>query len=391
LVALAAAVITAGPVALAAADDPGADGGSAISPSTPDWSLAPADGDLGSARTEFAYSLAAGAETADGVVVESTAEEPLRLKIHAADAHTTSKGLFDLSPATEERKDAGGWIAFGSPDVDADPESSTAGSVLIVIEPGASVTVPFMVRIPKDAAPGDHAAGIVASAIDEAGKPEDGQTAALPARVAVAGELAPSLEITDLRLIAAPSADPFRSGDLTITYTLVNTGNARLTPAETLDVSGPGGAGRRAGEPVALPEILPGSHLDREVTVPGVFPLFKITVQVRVSGVSSGDEAEGITAATDGEASVWSVPLLWIGVFLVLLAVAVTLPPALWRRRRRQRRTVADGGATPGEPHEDPVELGYWTADDTAFAPRGDEPWWPGAEPGGARFDQRDG
>jgi hypothetical protein len=87
-----------------------------------------------------------------------------------------------------------------------------------------------------------------------------------------------------------------------------------------------------------LPEILPGSHLAREVSVAGVFPLFRTTAEVTVDAVAVGPGSEGAAASASRAATVWTVPWLWLSVLVVLVAAAAAVPWLAARRRARRGR-----------------------------------------------------
>ncbi|MDR3359877.1 MAG: hypothetical protein LBO20_04365 [Bifidobacteriaceae bacterium] len=342
------------------------------------WALAPADGDFGANRANYTYAVAAGTTFADGIVIESRSDAALRLKVYAADGYTTPDGLMDLRAAAEAPEDAGAWVKFGAqvagrvaaPEAGASlggvtdsgdggagagqagggetaadaAESAGQPSIEVSLEPGGAVTVPFTVAVPADARPGDHAAGIVTSVLDSPGSAsvQVDRRLALRAHINVAGELASDLTISALRVKAHPSANPFASGDLTVSYILTNTGNVRLVPTEEISAVGPGGSGRSEGDPQTLPEVLPGSHLSREVTVRGVFPLFRTTVDVEVGGLAVGLGGEGQAASDRAHLTIWTVPWVWLGLVLILAGAGFGVP--WWRGRR----SVGAGEAPAG-------------------------------------------
>jgi hypothetical protein len=306
---------------------------------------------LGNNRPNYDYLSAPGRVIEDGIVIESRATEPLVLKVYAADAYTTSDGLLDLRPAVDAPKDAGAWVSFGAPVTgDADTLSGAAAedsaawtgqsAVEVTLEPSSAVTVPLRWSIPADATPGDHAAGIVTSLVeDSAAAPvQVDRRLALRAYLNIDGQLNPALTVSDLRVRAVSSANPFTSGKLTVAYTLNNTGSSRLVPTERIDVAGPfGWGGRDGGAGEVLPELLPGSHLSREVVVAGVFPLFRTKTTVAVDAVAVGLGAEGASASASRSITIWTVPWLWLGVLVIALAVAIVVPARLARRRARDR------------------------------------------------------
>ncbi|MDR1441466.1 MAG: hypothetical protein LBJ02_03625 [Bifidobacteriaceae bacterium] len=317
------------------------------------WALSPANGPLGNHRPHYNYLVAPGGSIDDGIVIESRASEPLRLKVYAADAYTTPDGLLDLSLASETPSDAGAWVTFGEPfptpaaleeangpepSADGEREATWPGlvSTELTLEPATSVTVPLRWSIPADASPGDHAGGIVTSLAEDpaAASVRVDRRLALRAYLNLNGQIDPGLTISDLRVKASGSINPFTSGSLKVTYTLTNTGSARLVPTERIDVHGPFGWGGRDGaDGSVLPEILPGSYLAREVTVAGVFPLMRTTTEVTVDAVAVGLGAEGASASASRASTIWTVPWVWLGLLVALLAAAAVIP---LRRRRRE-------------------------------------------------------
>jgi hypothetical protein len=318
LAAALATVLAAGGLAAAANGEAAAAAMAALDADAP-WKLAPAGGGDG-----YDYLLEVGEEAADSLVIASQADSPLRLKIYAADGHTTTSGQEAPRPAGEKRRDAGGWIRFGDPGAGAAEKSS----VVVEVKPGESVTVPFSLKVPAEAAPGDHAAGIVSANLDGGFKDRP----ALAARVRVAGQLRGGLEVSDLKVTGRHKPGPLTTGHLTVSYKLTNTGNARMAPREVARASGPAGIVRSETKPSPLPELLPGSHLVREARVPGVFPLFRTSVEVEVDGVAVAAPNEPDVTAR-ARTAVWSVPWLWLGVLLILAAAVLAAPLARGGRR----------------------------------------------------------
>lgn len=291
------------------------------------WSLAPADGPLGAGRANFSYDVAPGDVVHDAVVVTNRSDAPLTLTVYGTDAFTTPAGHLDLLTADEEPADLGAWLALDVP----------GGQV--VVEPRASTTVPFVLTVPADAAPGDHAGGVVTSFLSAA----TGSTVARDNRLAlrvharVAGDLAPGLSVRDVRVRYEGTADPFGVGRTVVTYRLVNTGNARLLPAEAVTVAGPGDVGARTSPVTALPEVLAGSSLEREVVLPGVRPTVRLTADVAVTGEVVGIGG-GDTAADRSSAATWAVPWTLLVVVLLVVAGAVAVPLVRSRGRTGEDR-----------------------------------------------------
>ncbi|MCO7274380.1 WxL protein peptidoglycan domain-containing protein [Cellulosimicrobium cellulans] len=300
------------------------------------WGLLPADNDHGTDRPNFSYAVGRGDTISDTVVLTNHSAQRLELRTYAADAFTTTSGQLDLLPAGETSSDLGSWIALG------------AGTV--TVDPGQSLDVPFTITVPDDASPGDHSAGVITSLVQQA----SASTVALDRRLAlrvharVEGALAPTVEVSDVEVVHHDVANPFGTSSATVRYTLTNTGNARVVPAESVTVTGPFGWATITGGDGELPELLPGSALEREVAVTGVRPLGRADASVTVTATAVGIGG-GATASDDGGAQTWAVP--WAALALVGLVLLVALRgPALVAalRRRRAARAAAGGGRAAG-------------------------------------------
>jgi len=320
--AAAAAVLATAAVAVAALVLP-APATAHAAPDDLTWSLAPKDGKQGAGRANFAYDVEPGERVRDVLVVTNRSAAPLDLSAYATDAVTTSSGHLDLLPADQEPADLGAWLTL-----DAGDDGT------VTIEPGTSADVPFTLRVPADATPGDHAGGVVTSLRQQVG---DGALSvdrrlALRVHARVGGALAPGLAVSDVDVAVHPTANPLGAARATVTYTLANTGNARVVPTETVRLTGPGASAVAGGEPAE--ELLPGAVVRRTVQVDGVRPTFRVAADVRADGLVVGVGGGGATTAT-GTAAGWAVPWALLGVVVLVVAGAVAWP--LWRARRAPR------------------------------------------------------
>jgi hypothetical protein len=212
------------------------------------------------------------------------------------------------------------------------------------------VILPFTVRVPADAGPGDHVAGLVAAVrgeeVDAEGNRVDVERR-VGARIytRVPGAVTAAYEIEDLSVDWAPHWSTIWRGEVEVTATIVNVGNVRLAGGVTADVSGPGGAlVRTTAEDV--PEVLPGDRVVRDMTVSGIWPLVRLDSVLVARPSRSGDQdVEG--APGRAESQVWAVPWLAVGVVALLLAGIAAL--VIRRRRRRHRGGSPDGAGAPGE------------------------------------------
>ncbi|MFD5270673.1 WxL protein peptidoglycan domain-containing protein [Streptomyces sp. NPDC058335] len=234
------------PLLLLAAPARAADNGS--------WSVQPVSSAV-AARPYFYVSADRGQTVEDKVVVVNKTDEPLTFRLYAADAYNTARdGGFAVRTPGERMRGVGAW---------AKPAKDR------VTVPGRkSVTVPFTIRVPADAEPGDHPGAIVA--LDERVEQADGGVAlgvrrAVGARVylQVGGPKLPALAVEDVRLgHDRPLVPGLGDSTATISYTLHNTGNVTLDPKVELRARGLFGRTLLARDLTAVPsELLPGQRV----------------------------------------------------------------------------------------------------------------------------------
>lgn len=341
MVAALAGVLPAGTVAAAPTADPSP---SASLPAPPPasvpsagtapvtWGVAPAGRGGPDGRATFAYKLDPGAVLTDHAGISNYSGRPITVDLYASDAFTTPGGGFDLLPAARTPTDVGTWVAI-------EPRYRR-----LVIPSKSRVDVPFRLTVPRNATPGDHTGGIVASIV-ASGTDADGNRVQVDRRVGariylrVTGDLTPAFTVERLDADYRGTRNPFTGGAVTATYRVRNTGNVRLTGTPRVEVSGPFGVGRRAAGGPALPELLPGGEYIVTSQVRGVAPLFRLDVAVRLAPVPVNATAPAPAAA--GRTSVWAWP--WRQAALLLLAAAGVW--LVWRRRRARARALATARA----------------------------------------------
>ncbi len=274
-----------------------------------DWSVIAADNQFGAGRRSYAYTVNPGGRVEDGVVVVNHGGTPLHLALRPADGFT----LKDAKPAG-----VGAWV---HPDRDD-----------VTVGPGASVEVPFTLTLPRDAAPGDYAGGIVASLTRD-------RRVGIPIRLRVGGALKPSLSVERVRVHYSGTPNPLGKGDATVTYTIHNTGNAILTARQAVALSGPFGRWAvNAGKLRDSPPLLPGDTWKASAPVHGATPALRLKATVTLVPLLT--DAAGSTAplaATKGSGHGWTIPwslLLVIAVLCGLVVAALALTP----RRRLARK-----------------------------------------------------
>jgi hypothetical protein len=304
-------------------------------PELPTWSVGPAGENGLAERTYFVYTLAPGARLVDTVAVSNLDDEPLTLAIYPADAYNTSgDGGFALRNPEDPKEGVAAWVRTGVNEY--------------TIAPGMSAQIPFELDIPADATPGDHAGAIIAAKAD---LEEGGGTSNLDVRlrrrvgsriyVRVEGPLDPALSVKNLHADGHQAAVPFITGrgGVDVSYTVENTGNARLTPKAQVELVGPFGVVVHRSEAEQLPELLPGGSVDRTAHIDGLPPLGRLSLRVKVTS----DEA-----ATRSAHTLWAFPWAWLAIAVVAVL--------LWRWRRRRWRNLRERAeAAESEPEKQPA------------------------------------
>jgi len=300
------------------------------------WEVLPAPDDAGP-RQAFDLSLAPGQVHEDTVLVRNRGVEEITVDVWATDAVTTPSGELGLLLAEDTPRFAGAWITPQVPQV--------------TLAPGEETAVPFTVTVPGNEQPGDYLAGVVVSMPREE-TTSTGQRVLVEARVAsrvylrVPGELAPSMQVSDLTLTRDAPWWNFWSGETRLDFTLTNTGNARLVPQSSATVTGPLGTMRADVAAGPIPELMPGDSLRASeltgfadaLVLPSVPAWGVLTADLSVLGrLSVGPDAVRDTA----EVTTLAVP--WLPAAAVLLVLAL----ALRRVMRAVRRHRASTSATP--------------------------------------------
>lgn len=291
------------------------------------WTVRTASNSLGSDRTSFGYTIDPGGSITDGIVVANHGQRPVDLKVYASDGATSEGGQLALLVAGAPSRAVGVWLT---------PDSST-----LTVAAGQTATVPFTVRIPENATPGDYAGGIVTSLTvpDAANGVNVDRRLGIRVNLRVGGQLAPSLAVEDMSVSWNGGLNPFAGGDATVTYTLHNTGNATLAAQPAAQVSGVFGLFAVDAAPGAeVPQLLPGESWTTTVTAQGVPPVLALIGSATVTPLMK-DAAGSLSPidAVSGTAVGIAVPWTLLALIALVVAAAVLL-----LRGRRRRRAQAD-------------------------------------------------
>ena len=289
----------------------------------------------------FTYSLEPGARVDDEAVVVNDGEEPIALKLYAADGVTAIGGGTAFAAADEERNGVRSWLS-----TDASEMELTAGE---------RVTVPFTLQVPPDARPGDHVAGWIVEGPPKTGG--SGVAATVVERVGVAvvirvpGPTEEHLSVGSLCLNQETGSNYFEAS-------VENDGNVLTKANGSLSLTTKDGT-EVFERPVELGTVLPGDktllRLDAPLDPgPGSF-VAELTLKQSdgtnihsISDIKIGDEKvngckvvspeDRPPTETGGAFSLPGGDIPWL--IIVLIALVVLLVAVLgareivWRRQR---------------------------------------------------------
>jgi len=297
------------------------------------FGLGPSKGGILDGRAGFTFLAPRGGTVTDQLVVVNLSYAPLTLNLYPADALNGSDGSLGIQPRSAQPKDLASWVKLTTP----------TGKLYVVVPARGKVAVPVTVTVPKNAFVGDHLAGIATSIVAKGTTPGDrGTNVSFEQRVAirlalrVAGQLKPELTIKDVNANYAGTLNPFGKGSALITYTVVNTGNARLQGHQEVKVQGLYGGTATADSLGDLPMLLPGAAAHFTVEVPNVTPAVWMTAAVTVVGEAPLGDATPPVPISTGSTHFWAVPWTLIAL-LLLLALGIG-----WFIRQRRRVAAAE-------------------------------------------------
>lgn len=292
------------------------------------WGVFPTPA-AGAAMTDRAYFFhqgAAGTTVHDSATIVNSSDKELTFQVFAADAiNTPAGGAFALLPVETRPKDVGAWI--GLP-----PE--TAATVTVPAK--GRKDIPFTVKVPADATPGDHVGGIVAlntavEGVQQEGRVQVGVKRSVGARLyfRVPGPVTPALSVEDVKVSrSAPLLPWAQDARATVSYALVNRGNVVVEPRVRLSARGLFGRevlNRPARELKLV--LLPGQRIELSEPWSDAPQLDRVTISIEAGAAAYPD----LTAESATEFV--AVPWPAAGAALVLAGAAVALRGL---RRRRQ-------------------------------------------------------
>ncbi|MEV7414665.1 DUF916 domain-containing protein [Streptomyces sp. NPDC089919] len=296
------------------------------------WSVypTPAAGQQATSRAYFFHQGAAGGTVTDSVTLTNSSAAPITFLVFATDAtNTPAGGAFALLPVEKKPKDLGTWITL-PPEVAGKP---------VTVPPKGRRDIPFTVRIPEDANPGDHVGGIVAlntrvEGVKKEGKVQVGVRRSVGARfyLRVPGPLTAALSVEGVSVKRdAPLLPWSRKAPATISYSLVNRGNVVLDPQVAMRAQGLFGREvfSRRNRDLHL-VLLPGQRIDLTEAWAASPQLDWVTLKVTATAADHPDERQS------AETGFLAVP--WAAAGLLLLLAGAGL--ATWVLHRRTRRAT---------------------------------------------------
>lgn len=267
-----------------------------------------ANGGVDQSRTRFSYQVEPGQTLQDEYLVENTGTTVQSVTVYATDAFNTEDGSFALLEGDATAADAGQWITF---------ENGT-NRVQVTLDPGAQQVLPFTLNTPADASPGDHAGGMIVSALSPAGQVSVDRRVGIRLYVRVKGALQPGLTISSFESSYQPSLNPF-AGETTMAMTLSNTGNVSLSANTVAQVRGLFGIPLSGLKDQEIPEMLPGTSRTVKLVVSGVGAWVYLNPHVSLAATVDADALNaGVLPTGERNSDLFVTP--WA--FLLLLVVA---------------------------------------------------------------------
>jgi len=283
------------------------------------------NGGVDQERSRFTYQVDPGQVINDEYLVENTGTTAQSVTVYATDAYNADDGTFALLEGSEAPKDVGSWVTF----------ANGTNRVSVALEPGAQQVLPFTVTAPADAKPGDHAGGIVVSALTPAGQVSVDRRVAIRLYMRVKGLLQPALTISSIESTYEGSINPF-AGDTQIRVSLTNAGNVSLGANTVSQVKGIFGISLSGLSDQEIPELLPGSSRTVTLTVSGVGAWVYLNPHVSLIGTIDADALNpGPLPTAERDTSFFVVP--WGFLILLIVAAVIWLIVRLSRMRDSTR------------------------------------------------------
>jgi hypothetical protein len=301
------------------------------------FGLGPATAKALDDRPTFVWSVTPAGTLDDHVAIINYSTQALTLDLYSKDAVNAPSGALNMQAKAVAPTDAGSWITLEIP----------GNASTVTVPPRSTIIVPISLKVPSNASPGDHTAGIITSLTAKATATNGNQTVnpnleqrvAVPVQIRVAGPIRPNLAVHGLKTSYSQTLDPIGDGRATVTYHVVNTGNVNLGGHQQVSISGLFGSVHAT---VAdIPVLLPGSSVAMSVAVHGVFPELLMTTHVTVTPLVPAGNVDPGVVVTHASKHFWAVPWVLLG---IVLLVGVTW----WQLRKRKRHSSGRHGSSAG-------------------------------------------
>jgi len=287
-----------------------------------------ANGGVDQSRSRFSYQVEPGQTIQDEYLVQNTGTTVQSVTVYATDAFNAEDGSFALLEGNASPIGAGQWITF----------DNGTNRIEVTLDPGAQQVLPFTVITPADASPGDHAGGMIVSALSPAGEVSVDRRVGIRLYVRVRGLLQPGLTISSIESSYQPSLNPF-AGETTMKMSLSNTGNVSLSADTVAQVRGVFGIPLSGLTDMEIPEMLPGTSRTVSLVVPGVGPWVYLNPHVSLAATVD-DDALNAGVLPTGERSSDLIVVPWAFLLLALIGGGVWLLARFSRRRNATKAAV---------------------------------------------------
>ena len=305
------------------------------------FGIQPSSADAPDGRGYFDFTATPGARLQDHVAVTNYSTSTLlTLTLKATDASNTAEGDFALLPPNSPAPELGAWVVL------------PANETTLVVAPRKTVIVPFELRLPQNASPGDHIGGIEATLASSVESPSGQRLKLLQSVgtrlfVRVSGPLHPKLSVTDMTVAFTGTPNPLGKGRVTLTYRVKNTGNVALGGDQTAWVSGLFGGKVKGPKLPTVQLLLPGYSVSEKVSFPAVFPQIEMGAHVSITPLVVPGSQQPPSGPYRGSSAFLAVPWTLIAIVAGIILILVFLN--IWFRRR-QARTRSAASPRPSTP-----------------------------------------
>ena len=297
-------------------------------------------------KAYFKPTVAPGETFSDEVIVTNSGDGPIELAVSGVDGLTAPTSGAAYGNRQDPVKQMGTWL------------NTASGTV--TVGPHAELAVPFTVKVPKDARPGDHLGGIAFEDVHPAAATGNFAVtqivrAVMGVQVIVPGPAAFAVHVDKASLESLPGVraasvlvtlgnDGTRLGKPSLSVALGGPNGYQKTVARALDTILPGDT---IAYPFAWPDVLqPGEYsITVTATAPGGAAPVVHTTSAKLGTPLAGVPAPGvITPAAPAGKSHRGYPLMWA---LVVLAAAAGIGGGLYLGRRSNRVTPPPAAEEP--------------------------------------------